>query len=70
LRPHRRPNAHLGFGFGPHVCLGLQLARAETRVAIAQFFTRFPNATLMEQPVYARRFGIRGYRRLLVRLRP
>jgi cytochrome P450 len=70
LRPHRRPNAHLGFGFGAHVCLGMQLARAETRVAISQFFARFPNARMVEQPVYARRFGIRGYRRLLVRLRP
>lgn len=70
LRPWRRPNAHLAFGFGPHVCLGMQLARAETRVAIARFFERFPDATLAEPPVYARRFGIRGYRRLLVRLRP
>jgi cytochrome P450 len=67
LHPHRRPNAHLAFGFGPHVCLGMQLARAETRVAIARFFERFPDATLAEPPAYARRFGIRGYRRLLVR---
>jgi cytochrome P450 len=45
----------------------MQLARAETRVAIARFFERFPDATLAEPPAYARRFGIRGYRRLLVR---
>jgi cytochrome P450 PksS len=70
LRPHRRPNAHLAFGFGPHVCLGMQLARAETRVAIAQFFKRFPDAALAEPPVYARRFGIRGYRELVVKPRP
>lgn len=70
LHPRRRLNAHLAFGFGPHVCLGMQLARAETRVAIARFFGRFPDATLLEPPVYARRFGIRGYRRLLVRPRP
>jgi cytochrome P450 len=70
LHPHRRPNAHLAFGFGPHVCLGMQLARAETRVAITRFFERFPDAALVDSPVYARRFGIRGYRSLLVRLRP
>jgi cytochrome P450 len=70
LRPHRRPNAHLAFGFGPHVCLGMQLARAETRVAIMRFFDRFPDATLVGLPVYARRFGIRGYRALLVRPQP
>lgn len=70
LRPHRQPNAHLAFGFGPRVCLGMQLARAETRVAISQFFGRFPEASLVERLVYARRFGVRGYRRLMVQLRP
>lgn len=68
FRAQRRPNAHLAFGFGPHVCLGMQLARAETRVAVAHFLARFPNARALEKPVYARRFGIRGYRRTLVRL--
>lgn len=67
LRPRRRPNAHLAFGFGPHACLGMQLARAETRVAVARFLDRFPRAALAEPPAYARRFGIRGYRRLMVR---
>jgi cytochrome P450 PksS len=70
LRPHRRPNAHLAFGFGPHTCLGMQLARAETRVAITRFFERFPDAALVDPPVYARRFGIRGYRVLLIRSQP
>ena len=37
---------------------------------IARFFARFPDAILVERPVYARRFGIRGYRHLQVRLRP
>lgn len=66
LRPGRRPNAHLAFGFGPHACLGMQLARAEARVAIARFLDRFPRAALAEPPAYARRFGIRGYGRLMV----
>jgi cytochrome P450 len=68
LRPHRRPNAHVAFGFGPHVCLGMQLARAEARVALARLFARFPDARLEGAPAYARRFGIRGVPRLMVRL--
>jgi cytochrome P450 len=39
-----RANAerHLTFGYGPHVCPGAALARAEARVAVGAFFERFP----------------------------
>jgi cytochrome P450 len=39
----RSPNRHLAFGFGAHVCAGLNLARLEGRVAIAAWLARFPN---------------------------
>ena len=29
FRIDRRPNQHLVFGFGPHLCMGAHLARAE-----------------------------------------
>ncbi|MDH6624735.1 cytochrome P450 [Streptomyces sp. LBL] len=39
----RRPaQRHLTFGFGPHQCLGQQLARMELRVALPALFTKFP----------------------------
>ncbi|HEY8525626.1 MAG TPA: cytochrome P450 [Acidimicrobiales bacterium] len=36
----RRP--HIGFAHGAHVCLGMHLARMETRVALATLFDRLP----------------------------
>lgn len=40
----RRANAHrhLACGFGPHQCLGLQLARLELRIVFQALFRRFP----------------------------
>jgi cytochrome P450 len=35
--------SHLGFGFGPHQCLGANLARAELQIGLRTLFTRFPN---------------------------
>jgi cytochrome P450 len=39
----RKPNPHLGFGFGTHFCLGASLAKLETRVAIEAIVKRFPD---------------------------
>lgn len=39
----RKPNRHLAFAGGPHVCVGLTLARMEGRVAIGRFLKRFAN---------------------------
>ena len=73
FRPDRRPNAHLGFGHGPHVCLGMQLARIEARVALDRLFTRFPDLSLArprETLAFSGQIGVRGIDRLEIRLRP
>lgn len=42
----RSPNRHIAFGHGPHFCLGSQLARMETRLAIGTLLERCPNLRL------------------------
>ena len=39
----RPPRQHLAFAFGPHMCLGLHLARMETRVVVGRLLDRLPN---------------------------
>ena len=42
----RDARGHLAFGFGPHLCLGAQLARTQIRVALQGLLTRFPDLRL------------------------
>ncbi|MGB0620111.1 MAG: cytochrome P450 [Myxococcota bacterium] len=42
----RFPNRHVGFGLGPHRCLGIHLARRELRVALEVFLKKCPDFEL------------------------
>ena len=42
----RQQRQHVGFGFGVHVCLGMHLARMESRIAINTLFDRLGPFTL------------------------
>ncbi|MDX3075826.1 cytochrome P450 [Streptomyces sp. MI02-7b] len=41
---------HLAFGYGPHLCLGSELARIEARIALSSLFARFPALRLALAP--------------------
>ena len=64
----RSPNRHLAFASGPHVCVGLNLARLEGTIAIGRFLARFPNPAASGPARRARRARFRGFTSLPVRL--
>ncbi|MDR9428136.1 MAG: cytochrome P450 [Salibaculum sp.] len=69
----RKPNRHIGFGYGSHICMGMQLARTEAQIATRALFDRFPDAQLTEPAEglpMLKRLGLRGTARLPVRLAP
>ncbi|MHB8464720.1 MAG: cytochrome P450 [Acidimicrobiales bacterium] len=44
--PFRPMKPHLGFGYGPHTCLGMHVARMEMTYAIGSLLERFPDVRL------------------------
>ena len=67
----RTPNRHLGFGGGPHFCLGASLARMEGQIAFATMLRRLPGLELATAvPTYRDHYVIRGLTDLRVRFTP
>ncbi|MBU9763202.1 cytochrome P450 [Mycobacterium sp. TNTM28] len=64
----RKPNPHLGFGYGIHYCLGANLARLELRVLFEELLTRFSSARLVKPVEWTRSNRHTGIRHLVVEL--
>ncbi len=62
--PDRETIRHLGFGKGPHFCLGAPLARLESVVALTALTKRFPHAQLAAEPAYKQNVTLRGMQTL------
>jgi cytochrome P450 len=63
----RSPNPHVAFGKGIHACIGAQLARMETRIAVGAIVERLPRLELAEEPVWKDALASRSMERLVVR---
>lgn len=67
----RRPNRFISFGQGgPHVCLGMFLAKLEVRVVLQELAQRVSAIEQIEQHDYLRSNFILGIKRLPLRLIP
>ena len=66
--PDRESVKHLGFGKGPHFCLGAPLARLEAAVALSKVTARFPQARMAGEPQYTPNLTLRGPARLDVKV--
>jgi cytochrome P450 len=66
----RHPQRFLGFSHGTHACLGIHAARVEARIAVEEFFARFPDYEVIEDGIvrYETEF-VQGYSKLPIRLR-
>jgi cytochrome P450 len=58
--PDRESIKHLGFGKGPHFCLGAPLARLEAAVVLSKVTARFPQARMAGEPQYKPNLTLRG----------
>lgn len=52
VRLDRSPNPHVGFGNGPHTCIGVHLGRLETRVLIEELLSAVADRHLDGDPVF------------------
>ena len=68
----RSPNRHLGFGFGPHFCMGQTLALLETRIALEALLAgtaSFARSDSNELPLHPS-FVFNSYTRIPLHLEP
>ncbi|NIJ51222.1 cytochrome P450 [Dyadobacter arcticus] len=68
--PTRKPNPHIGFGFGIHHCLGARLSRFELQKFLPSFMAAFPDIRLhpSKSPQWDSKVFFRGYKSLPVLL--
>jgi len=66
---HRKINRQLALGFGYHLCLGASLARLEGKIALEEFFKRFPNYEIDENNLgYVHSSNVRGFTSVPIRI--
>lgn len=68
FRIDRDPNQHLAFGFGPHVCLGMHLARLEIAAFFQELLPRIKHVEAAGNADYVESIFVSGLKRFPVRI--
>ncbi|MFT4583434.1 MAG: cytochrome P450 [Gammaproteobacteria bacterium] len=66
----RHPNLHLGFGAGPHFCLGGPLAKMEIRLALEELLSRYDGIEITGPIERVQSNFVGGLKHLPVKLKP
>lgn len=69
FRVDRKPNPHLAFGIGPHVCLGQHLAKLEMSIFFRELLAQIDSFELDGEPVHSRTLFMGGLKHLPIRYR-
>ena len=67
FRVDRKPNRHLAFGYGAHLCLGQHLAKMEMRILWEELLPRISELGLDGIPATSESVFVNGPKRLPVR---
>ncbi len=67
FRVDRDPNPHVGFGYGPHLCLGQHMAKMEMRILFEELLPRLKSVSLAGEPTLTASNFVSGPKRLPVR---
>ncbi|HEY3949669.1 cytochrome P450 [Phenylobacterium sp.] len=69
FRVDRKPNKHLAFGYGAHLCLGQHLAKMEMRILWEELIPRLSELALDGTPAMSEAVFVNGPKRLPIRFK-
>jgi len=67
FRVDRKPNRHLAFGYGAHLCLGQHLAKMEMRILWEELLPRLKSVELAGEPAMSQAVFVNGPKTLPVK---